>query len=488
MMLSEMYDKKYLFKCLLWIGVVFGLMRATGGAGFAIVIPMLFYSALARKTESLLFWMLVAVSTLVANPYVVYKGGGFAYMQRGVMVFLGCVMAANVMAYPLHGVIRPYAWIMCYVLFMAFSSLLGWNPKISFLKLILFVLVYFSYVGVSNQVGINPRVSTRRIRSIVLSMAIVFIFGSVALVPFPGLSQLQADDLNRGLVDLSNLQSLFMGMTNQPQCLGPLVSVISVLLLGDLFFSVKKADPLYVGMLCCVPYLLYLTSSRTGMATYILGQLFLLWVFMNARGIRARWKSKVMTIAMGILSILILGAAFVPSVQTRAVKFLMKTERQAIGPITKEEITRSRMGLVEESLRNFRASPLIGNGFQVSKVMARQKSEGLAVLSAPIEKGVWVTAVLEEGGIVGWTIFVLFLFTSITTSVKRNAYIGASCLFVFMVSNLGEFSFFSMSYLGGFCWAMVFAGLALDMRKMTDENEMLRQQMEFEQMQMGVND
>ena len=207
---------------------------------------------------------------------------------------------------------------------------------------------------------------------------------------------------------------------------------------------------------------------------------------MNARGIRARWKSKVMTVAMGILSVLLIGAAFIPSLQTRAIKFLLKTKSEDVGPVTTERITSSRMGLVEESLRNFRKSPLIGNGFQVSESMKRQKSKGLAVLSAPIEKGVWVTAVLEEGGVIGWCIFVCFLIASITTSIKRKAYLGASCLFVFMVSNFGEFSFFSMSYLGGFCWAMVFVGLALDMRKMGDENAALRRQMEFEQMQMEV--
>ena len=483
---SEIYDKKYLFKCLLWVGVVFGLMRATGGVGFAIVIPMVFYSALARKTESLLFWMLVAVSTLVANPHVVYKGGGFAYMQRGVMVLLGCVMAVNVMSYPMHGVIRPYAGMLCYILFMVLPSLVGWNPKISFLKLILFTLVYFSYVGVSNQTGINPRISTRRIRSVVLSLAIVFILGSVMLVPFPGLAQMRSEDFIMGRADVTSLTSRFMGMSSQPQCLGPLVSVFSVLLLGDLLFSVKKAHPLYIVLLCCVPYLVYLTSSRTGMATYILGHLFLLWTFMNARGIRARWKSKVMTIAMGILSVLIIGAAFIPSLQTRAIKFLVKTKSEDVGPVTTERITSSRMGLVEESLRNFRKSPVIGNGFQVSEVMKRQKGGGLAILSAPIEKGVWVTAVLEEGGAIGWCIFVGFLTASIAMSLKRNACIGASCLFVFMVSNFGEFSFFSMSYVGGFCWAMVFVGLSLDMRKMGDENAALRRQMEFEQMQMEV--
>ena len=116
------------------------------------------------------------------------------------------------------------------------------------------------------------------------------------------------------------------------------------------------------------------------------------------------------------------------------------------------------------------------------------KKEGLAILSAPIEKGVWITAVLEEGGVIGWAVFVIFLIMCITLSIKRRAYIGASCLFVCMLTNLGEFTFFSMSYTGGFTWAMVFVGLALDLRKMKDENgamqrEMMRRQMEMMQME-----
>ena len=83
-------------------------------------------------------------------------------------------------------------------------------------------------------------------------------------------------------------------------------------------------------------------------------------------------------------------------------------------------------------------------------------------------------------------IFVIFLIACATKSIQRQAYIGASCLFVNMLTNLGEFTFFSMSYTGCFTWAMVFVGLALDMRKMEDENEAIRQQMEYEQMQMEL--
>ena len=465
-------------------------MRATGGAGFAVVIPMVLYCALARKSEALLFWLLVAICAIIVNPHLVPKGGGFAWMQRGLMLFLGCIMAVNVLSYPMHAAIRPFAGMIFYILVMVLPSMQGWNPKISFLKLILFSLIYFAYLGVSNQVGINPYVSSRKIRSVMLSIAILFVLGSVALVPFPGLAQLKAGDFELGKVDLSNFTNLFMGMANHSQCLGPIVSSMSVVLLGDLLFSLKKPDALYVLLLICCPYLVYLTSSRTGMGAYVLGQMFVLWVFMNARGVGSRWKSKVVTISMSMLTLILVAFMCVPSLQSKAYKFVLKVTGDNVRStdVTTEAVLSTRQALMNQALYNFKKRPLLGNGFQVSAEMEKMgRREGLAILSAPIEKGVWVTAVLEEGGVIGLAIFTVFLFACITKAIKRQAYIGASCLCVCMLTNLGEFTFFSMSYTGGFTWAMVFMGLALDMRKMSDESEALRQQMEFEQMQLEMD-
>ena len=485
-MFSDLYDKKYFSKCLMWSGIVFGLMNITGGAGFAVVIPIVLYCILARNTEALLFWLLVAICSVIANPNLVPKGGGYAWMQRGLLVFLGGIMAINVMAYPLHNVIRPYVGMIFYVLFMAISSLYGWNPKISYLKLILFFLIYFSYIGVSNQVGINPQVSSRKIRSILLSIAVLFVFGSMALVPFPGISQLKAEDFIYGNVDMSTTVSLFVGMANHSQCLGPVITSISIILWGDLLFSIRRFDLLYMSLLICCPYLIYLTSSRTGMGAYLVGQLFVLWIFINAQFVGSRWKSRVMTIAMLLLTLLLIIIMCVPSVHRGITRFAVKSSSGSNAHVSAESVISSRMALIDSALYNFKKSPLLGNGFQVSEEMKYLKTKGFAVLSAPIEKGVWVTAVLEEGGIIGMIIFSTFLLVCILKSIKQRAYIGASCLFVCTMINLGEFTFFSMSYSGGFCWAMVFMGLALDLRKMNDENEALRQQIEFEQMQMEM--
>lgn len=487
-MFSQLYDRKYLFKCLVWIAIVFGLMRATGGAGFAIVIPMVYYSLISRKTESLLFWLLISVCALIINPNIVAKGGGFAWMQRGLMLSLGGIMAVNVMAYPMHSAIRPYAGMMFYIVAMVFSSLQGWCPIISYLKLTLFTLIYFSYFGVANQVGINPNVSSRKIRSVMLSIAVLFVLGSIALLPFPGLTQLKGEEYANAVAAGLDVTSLYIGMANHSQSLGPVISCISVILFADLLFSIKKADRLYIIMLLACPYLVYRTSSRTGMGAYVLGMMFVTYVFVNARGISTRWKSRVFSAMMFIIAGLVFATLCLPGVQNRARQFILKTSSNSDVDVTASQVMSSRQGLMDQALYSFKKSPIFGNGFQVEEQMKGLKiTDWTQMLSAPIEKGVWVTAVLEEGGIVGWTIFATFLLVCIMSSIKRRAYIGASCLFVCTLTNLGEFTFFSMSYTGGITWAMVFVGLALDMRKMGDENEEIRRQIEFERMQMEMN-
>ena len=404
-------------------------------------------------------------------------------MQRGLMLSLGAVMAVMIFAYPMHQASRSYAWMAAYIVVMGFSSIQGWCPIISYLKLILFTLIYFSYFGVANQVGVNPNISSKKIRSVMLSIAILFVLGSVALLPFPGLTQLSGEAYVNAVASGLDVKSLYIGMANHSQSLGPVISCISVILFADLLFSVKKADSLYVVMLLACPYLVYKTSSRTGMGAYVLGMMFVVYVFVNAHGISRRWKSRAFSCVMLICAGLVFAALCLPGVQSKARQFMLKTGTEDKGDIKATQIVSSRQGLMDIALHNFKKSPLLGNGFQVSEKMKGLRINGMAsMLSAPIEKGVWVTAVLEEGGIIGFGVFVFFLINCIVSSIKSRAYTGASCLFVCMLTNLGEFTFFSMSYTGGMTWAMVFVGLALDIRNMKDENAAIQREMMLREM------
>lgn len=112
---------------------------------------------------------------------------------------------------------------------------------------------------------------------------------------------------------------------------------------------------------------------------------------------------------------------------------------------------------------------MLGNGFQVAAHMAGEHRQGFwSYLSAPIEKGVWTAAILEEGGVVGFILFAGFLLSTFFTLWKRHAYISASCLFTMALSNMGEFTFFSMTYTGGLIWALAFSAVVLDAQRMKD--------------------
>jgi hypothetical protein len=135
-----------------------------------------------------------------------------------------------------------------------------------------------------------------------------------------------------------------------------------------------------------------------------------------------------------------------------------------------ENLVSSRQFLIDRAVKNFHESPWIGNGFQVSEMQKDMRIVSWQqLLSAPIEKGVWVVAVLEEGGIFGMVLFCLFLLIAFGCLLSRQAFIGVAVLFVFVIGNLGEFTFFSMSSTGGLLWAMVFLGVAMDAARLKQE-------------------
>ena len=459
------YDKGALVKSLLILIGTAVLMKATGGAGFLLVVPLVLSTLMMRRADKLFFYILLTTAMLVANPNVVPKDVVFGISQRVLMMILGVVMSVQLLGSRLSRYTKPILGIFPYVLFMIIPSAMGWSPKISFLKLFLFTMIFLAYFGVANQAAQSRSLYGGVVRSEMLAVAIFFIAGSVALIPFPGIGQLRGDQF----LDNPNATSLFMGMTSQSQALGPAISALAVILLGDLLFSVKKPDKLYLALLLCCPILIYKTSSRTGMGSFLLGLGYVVWLFMRAKGIGSRWRGKVMSIATTVVLLCVLVVVAVPSVRSGAIRFALKVSGESKRELSAENVLSSRQGKIDECLANFHKKPLIGNGFQVSENMAYNRDKGGLILSAPIEKGVWIYAVLEEGGAIGFVLFAGFLLFTIHTLAKRRCYIGAGCLFVCALTNLGEFTFFSMTYMGGFIWSMVFAGVAMDVQRIRQE-------------------
>ena len=259
--------------------------------------------------------------------------------------------------------------------------------------------------------------------------------------------------------------SLYKGMTWHSQTLGPLMSMFCLFLIGDMLFNVRRADKLYLLMIAICPFLVYRTSSRTAMAVLICGILVLLFMFQASRRIWVSWKSKVMNVSVAIAIPLFVVLFTIPNVRDGAVKFALKYSSNVDSSTHLEmrEIMSTRQGLIDEALCNWRRKPLLGNGFQVSEIMQYEKRESLKdYLTAPVEKGVWAAAVLEEGGIIGMILFCLFWIFAVLSLWSGGYCATSSLLLSFVVMNMSEFTIFSMSGVGGFIWALIFVMAILE--------------------------
>ena len=469
--MNAVYDKALLMRGLLGLLLLCVAMKVTGGAGFLLILPFVILG-FSKNKSGLLFWCILATTVLtMTNPNIAPKDNIFAITNRALYLLVGGVMTLQIVGQRTSKLMTPLLALLPYLAYMAMVSSVGWQPIISYLKLTLFTIVFFAFYSVGNATT-QSHLGAAQLRSIFLCFATFLIVGSVCLIPFPAIATLSADFyIMQGLPIPEG--SLFMGITLQSQALGPMTAVFSTMLLADLLFSVKKWDLLYLTLLILSPILIYKTGSRTAMGTYAAGLFFTTFVFMCARGIGARWKNKALSalVLLGLLG----GLAFMatPSIRQSATNFIFKVR---VGDVAKESqtferLTSSRQGLVDHAMANFRESPWIGNGFQVSEMQRDLKvTSWKQLLSAPIEKGVWVVAVLEEGGIFGMLLFCIFLLIAFYSLLTRHAFIGASALFVFIVSNLGEFTLFSISGMGGLFWSMIFMGLAMDVARLRQDN------------------
>lgn len=471
---NDVYDLKALRKYLLILSAFMGLSYLTKGYIFVLMPIFVFWSVFKGLLVDLLFWVLVLTFTGIANPYLFPKTAFTFVIARLLLFVIAGILMLRVAGRRAARAVSPFVGIFIYIVWEAFISIQGFEPIVSYLKLVLFVPIYLALYTVANEVTASTRVNAKAVRSAILSIVVFIVFGSLAVWPFPGISQLMArttDDMVRIAQMVAEGDSLFMGITNHSQALGPMLGVMLTLVFGDILFSVKRWDALYVATLVVGFFLIIKTSSRTGMGTLFAGVAMMVWLFNLTRSTNARWKAKVMSGAFLVLLVGGVAALFVPSVRERAIGFALKvrsnTAQVERGDLTFENVTSSRQDLIEEAMSNFKKKPLTGNGFQVSAEMQHQHRSGfLDYMSAPIEKGVWPTAILEEGGVPGLVFFAGFLICCFCILVKRHAYIGAGALWVFMVVNLGEFNFFSMSYTGGFEWALVFAAVILDGQRM----------------------
>lgn len=417
------------------------------------VLPMLIQVNASLRGGAALFGMICRVSPVILTILIL----GESAHRRG----------RNIL--PLGG-LYPY----CFVALV--SSIGGWCPPISCLKLVNFLAFLIGlHVGMKNLHDYPEEL--RVLRTGLLAFAVFIILGSIATYPFPSIGYSmflnnmsmwgEIGDAAEFVREYSGIK-LFSGVTNHSQSLAPVAVACVAWTLLDMLFIEKRASWLHMSLIGVSPILLFMTRSRIGFLGLV-ATLAIVYLFaLPKASVDISVRRKVRSAYMGFLMLCAVGAVVAEIKDNSITKWLRKTENieesEAKGDLL-ETVTQSRGGVIAGNMYDFSKNPLLGMGFQTSEFHRYAYQAGrISWYSAPIEKGLLPLMVLGETGVVGGIVFALFVLM-FYAGCKRKGYIcTASLMTVFFVLNMAESSYFSPGGLGGVLWVvLVGGGFVIDM-------------------------
>ena len=425
--------------------------------------------ALGNKLGWALVFFVMMPFFVILNPVIT----GNASSLYGLSLRLGPLLIGLILA--MLGASRqgrhrlPLIGIVPFLLAAVISSVDGWAPSVSMAKLIFFCVFLFGIWFGTQNLQQRPK-DILLLRSYFLAMASLLVFGSVVTIAVPSIGYatsfsffVRAGNAELAQEALRNLRAnndvtLFCGITNHSQALAPLLAVAVGWVLCDMLLLERRFRWLHLCIVVFALPLTYLTRSRVGLIS-IVAALYMS-AFYAARKIqlpshlRARLSQGIM-----VSGALLVVVAIIAQVSTGAMSRWMRKTNEEDERSLGEALTSSRMGLLEQSLYEFRRNPLFGSGFQVDENTPElvRINKGF-MLSAPIEKGITPVMVLGETGILGEVCFILFIATFYGTCIRRKYVVTLSLFTVFFVTNMGEATFFSPGGIGGIIWIVSAVG------------------------------
>lgn len=360
----------------------------------------------------------------------------------------------------------PVGWLFIYSVVAVVSSINGWMPLISYLKILNFVVFVASIALLGKMIQSSDEV-LYQLRVILLGFAVFIVLGSVIayFVPSVGYSMEVSKAAQWGVyttgeeVAAGEGRKLFNGVLNHSQALANNVPLWFAFVMCDMLLIERKVTRLHMSVILSAPILMYMSRSRTALVVFVVSFIMIAFYSVPFSQMSIAVKRRVKGVAYGFLLIALMGG-IVAQIRSQAiVKWIRKEDEltmdnRSLG----EAFTATRMGLVEYNLHDFKLNPLLGMGFQVMDWHADAYRSGrISLFSAPIEKGVLPLMVLGETGVIGGIVFICFLVSFYTICSKRQ-YRILTCLFTgLLASNMSEASFFSP---GGAAlqWTVVFVG------------------------------
>lgn len=348
----------------------------------------------------------------------------------------------------------PYLWLNAFCVTAALCSIVGgYYVHISLLKLLSFWVATTGFFAARHVIR-RSRVDTTE----------WFVAQSITVCGMAALSLVLGVAAN--FKEYASLRGYHNLAFYHSQTMGPGAAFLAVYCACVYLFAGHRNRWICLPVIGFLVYCLTLTGSRTGAGTLVIGLATALGSALLWGG--NRWRrprlniSRSGLVVLGIVGALVFGGIDMATggrISRRLAAFAVKSSAEEVESVSFEQAVASRQGVAENSMAIFRRSPITGIGFQVALGEGFERTATL--FSAPVEKGFLPTALLEEVGLLGTTVFVGFVLSMLLTLYRERNIPGLAMFVTHLASNLGEASYFAVAGQGGYAWVMVLAGIVL---------------------------
>lgn len=350
-----------------------------------------------------------------------------------------------------------YCVFLVYVIVMAMCSLIsGWYSQIAILKLTNFWAVTSAILA---GVVVLRRTKTDITEWFVSLIASASLFGLLSIA-------LGVDNNFRTYVkDVES--NVFVGAFLHPNAHSVFASLFVVLLAATFLLGEYPKRRIALPMIALWIVFMIWSKARASIAATLMGLIVLIVLAQPFRN-RFGWRLRVNVRRSQIFGYLLIAGVLLGffnlatqgGISKSVIAFINKAGSDTeLTELSTEQVLASRQGLIDLSWKNFQEHPLTGIGFQVGTHETFIKNA--TWFTAPAEKGFLPTAVLEEGGVIGATAFVLFLLALVGEFYAHRNVPAIAMLIAYLTSNMAEVTMFSPGGSGAFGWTMIAAAMIL---------------------------
>lgn len=335
---------------------------------------------------------------------------------------------------------RP-KWLLWFLLFLVAASLSSvlksYALTVSVFKILAFAVGFFTIA-----MGVNLSSEYKWYRWI-YTFWVVILLSSLPLIP-------TKFGYTRG--------KAFQGILNHPQEYGVFFAIPAALLTARLFFDrEEKLSPFHLAVLSAMWGTIIIAKVRTGVFAVVLAFFVTSVVFLFRRLDPSKEAFIKPFSLFAILLILAISVLHFERIYDAIFEFSTKgyTREVRQGEMSvNEAVLTTRTQFIIPSLQNFEENPLLGIGFGIASDPSHfwvGKFYGISV-TARTEKGFVFSALLEETGILGTLLFLVFIIVFSKDVLKFGNFSSYMFLLTAFFVTFGEMGFFSPGAKGLYVW------------------------------------